>query len=66
MLEDFVAKFRIKFTKKCQLLVKRYARVLNTDVLLVKYLVVYAGLEKSTRPLVFTSERSIRASGNLP
>ena len=24
------------------------------------------GLEKSTRPLVFTSESSIRASGNLP
>ena len=25
----------------------------------------HAGLEKSTRPLVFTSESSIRASGNL-
>ena len=25
-----------------------------------------AGLEKSTHPLVFTSESSIRASGNLP
>ena len=25
-----------------------------------------SGLEKSTRPLVFTSESSIRASGNLP
>ena len=25
-----------------------------------------SGLEKSTHPLVFTSESSIRASGNLP